>query len=73
MKVGTWEQILDSLIYPLGLGEILALGAVPVSARVIGNFRKVAPITLSGMLSKLFGSTSSNRTNHLMALGGDSI
>ena len=36
MKVGHWEEFGLAVGYPLRFGETLALGTVPIAARVVG-------------------------------------
>src|SRR5882724_2568519 len=69
MKISHRQKLRGLLLKPLGFGQGLALGAVAVTAGVIGRVLKAASVALLEMPSQLLGATDLNGPHHL-EMGG---
>jgi hypothetical protein len=73
VKVRDREEVDLARGYPLGFGETLALGTVPIAARVVGIALEAALRTLLHVAAKLRRATGRDGLQHPLLAGGDGM
>lgn len=73
MEVAHGQKLGGLLLKPLCLGQGLALGAVAVTAGVIGRVLKTASVALLEMTSQLLGPADLNGPHDLSVRGGQTM
>ena len=73
MEVWNWEEFGLAVGYPLRCGETLALGTVPIAARVVGVALEAALRTLLHVPAKLRRATGGDGLQNPLLAGGDWI
>ncbi len=71
MDVAGWQQLPLTLLEPADAGVALALRAVPVAARVIGDGRMSAARALVAMAAESSRAATHDRSQHLLMLSVD--
>src|SRR5215510_15798245 len=71
MEVWHWEEFGLAVGYPLRFGETLALGTVPIAARVVGGAREAALWALLHVPAKLGRATGRNGLQDPLLAWGD--
>ena len=70
MKILTWQKFGLAFFQPLRSGQGLALGTMPIGARVVGIAFVAALVTSFQMTAELCGASQFDRAQHPLLLGG---